>query len=59
MLSTLIPCLVVALILLGIFLLARVKLERIYQPRTYLGVFTKEYVDTWATTHELQRLTFP
>lgn len=37
-LSTLVPAAVVAIILLGVFLLLRPKLRRLYAPRTYIEV---------------------
>ncbi|KAK5121258.1 hypothetical protein LTR85_005424 [Meristemomyces frigidus] len=42
LLSTLIPIFVVASVLLVIFLLLRKRLDRVYGPRTYLGVLDKD-----------------
>ena len=41
--STLVPCIVVAGILVGAFLLLRVKLKRVYAPRTYHNALREEY----------------
>lgn len=38
LISTLIPSLLVALLLLSLFLYLRPRLQRVYIPRTYLGV---------------------
>jgi hypothetical protein len=41
--STLVPCFVLATVLVGLFLLLRVKQKRLYAPRTYHDALADEY----------------
>lgn len=42
MLSTLVPSFLVACLLIALFLVLRTRIQRIYLPRTYLGVLSEQ-----------------
>ena len=44
MVSTLVPCFVVAAVLVGAFFVLRAKQKRLYAPRTYHDALFEEYV---------------
>ena len=42
LLSTLIPAFLVAVVLVGLFIILRPRVQRLYIPRTYLGVLSEQ-----------------